>query len=1149
MSETKGAENGDSEQHSSDSDFRLSTTSARANLPPKRKSDALPQEDWEFTAHHSPGRFNSQFKSVAGEASLQAQPTLLNGAPEPGREPASTHSRSASPESDLETTVPLPLHENKDLHVKSAPQQRFPSTASQPDPPFTQVKRTPYLYGHIQDVQTQGSGPQTSPSKWQGSQPFHSTLPEDITHVSASIPSTLAKSSADLAIAHMANNVTLGHVGEDDPDPRVADRNAAPQFMQVDLHPQGPAENNQEPVEDYRIEATGADIPDQDPVICAQDTTFRAVEEGIDESPLQQSGIKCSFSDADFLSPNVPKRRKRFKVASNFNLTEDMDDGRDPLEEARRYRQDFMESRRNSERSSPMQSPTAPFAAQRQGMQPSSKTRPATFSEQDPIQLKTTEGHIDQNVIDLEETEDLSAGDDKYEPLNVIEGVETLAITTKDSGKILASPSLDFGAKDSMTDGFKDGGSNGVAGADFHMPEAELQSTVASIDTDTLRSAILDPSSNVDMNVREPTPAARIHEPSHLMIEAPGTESQANATKNPAQRAQQNNTSKEPSHHHQCELHGTGDLELQALEHQESPPLSPCPPISQYYVRDRNSDQYTASAPPPFLEGTEDTKPDDQEMQSHRSPSEAALAQDSLSDEAPGHQQHDSTTVAGSTFSERTQSSAFVTEPASLDVPVPVTSMVTQPPNSVPMEGTQGIVPSAPASIYERFRAAYPAYSGDMKHFVAICRKISILLKSNRMEHQSLWDDFIVRHKVEYAHHLRQCAEDAEDSLPYEEFYHNNIEDPQHHRRIINRKNLDEALSLIEQAPSVRNYQGAAVRSADSRTHESKLPENSEISIATPSKVSEARVTIDLTKDDPGSNPRRLAHSGTNQSTTSNNKKAGRSIPFDEPENSRSRQASREIDVATSSNAVHLGQGSESLHSLDASGNRNIDTSAPREVDLLMRKHSESSNPGSDSTAKPYSASSLPSETISVHARYEASIRERWGINPHDFLDRKYIDELGTPQMGRLWSVAQDLGLAEARHLIRRQIQARVKSNSNSQTRKMTKVDLNAVRQIIQNRKKNQGQAFGKGGVRGMNAPDLLSLPKTNTAEEAQDKKVVDQWWQDKDSPFTAFVRAYRSIQPGKGNSYAKNAKKATVRTERVEKVQKQIIDILGWSL
>ena len=43
------------------------------------------------------------------------------------------------------------------------------------------------------------------------------------------------------------------------------------------------------------------------------------------------------------------------------------------------------------------------------------------------------------------------------------------------------------------------------------------------------------------------------------------------------------------------------------------------------------------------------------------------------------------------------------------------------------------------------------------------------------MEHPSLWDDFIVRHRVEYAQYLSQCNDEAEDPIPYERFYRNKV--------------------------------------------------------------------------------------------------------------------------------------------------------------------------------------------------------------------------------------------------------------------------------------------------------------------------------------------------------------------------------------
>lgn len=88
-------------------------------------------------------------------------------------------------------------------------------------------------------------------------------------------------------------------------------------------------------------------------------------------------------------------------------------------------------------------------------------------------------------------------------------------------------------------------------------------------------------------------------------------------------------------------------------------------------------------------------------------------------------------------------------------------------------------------AVFDSFRCAYPAYMGNEKHFVAMCRKILTLEMENRMEHKSLWDDFIIRHQMEYRQHLLGCTEQAEDPMPYEKFYRAEIDRPQFNKGIV----------------------------------------------------------------------------------------------------------------------------------------------------------------------------------------------------------------------------------------------------------------------------------------------------------------------------------------------------------------------------
>ncbi|KAI9706721.1 MAG: hypothetical protein M1836_003732 [Candelina mexicana] len=97
-------------------------------------------------------------------------------------------------------------------------------------------------------------------------------------------------------------------------------------------------------------------------------------------------------------------------------------------------------------------------------------------------------------------------------------------------------------------------------------------------------------------------------------------------------------------------------------------------------------------------------------------------------------------------------------------------------------------------SVMARFKAAYPDYTGEPSHFRTMCSRIERLLAEDRMEHRSLWDDFVGRHRTDYKRYVVECTEGGEDPLPYEKFYRDHIDEPKYTKRILSPTTLKEAL-------------------------------------------------------------------------------------------------------------------------------------------------------------------------------------------------------------------------------------------------------------------------------------------------------------------------------------------------------------------
>lgn len=117
-----------------------------------------------------------------------------------------------------------------------------------------------------------------------------------------------------------------------------------------------------------------------------------------------------------------------------------------------------------------------------------------------------------------------------------------------------------------------------------------------------------------------------------------------------------------------------------------------------------------------------------------------------------------------------------------------------------PREQLETQVSREDRSLFTRFKTEYPDYTGNASHFEKICSKIESLARVDRMEHPSLWDDFVIRHKTDYPQYTSQCMEDALDPVPYERFYRTAIEEPKYTKRLVTPKTLYE---VVPQSPSV----------------------------------------------------------------------------------------------------------------------------------------------------------------------------------------------------------------------------------------------------------------------------------------------------------------------------------------------------------
>lgn len=585
----------------------------------------------------------------------------------------------------------------------------------------------------------------------------------------------------------------------------------------------------------------------------------------------------------------------------------------------------------------------------------------------------------------------------------------------------------------------------------------------------------------------------------------------------------------------------------------------------------------------------------------------------------------------------------------------------------LPLEKVKQKSPVQRQNVFDKFKKAYPAYSGDMKHFAAICRKISQLVQATRMEHQSLWDDFIVRHKIEYSQYLRRCAEEAEDAVPYEDFYQTEIEAPQYQKGVIGRRNLDEALALVAQKSSAKQVhvelredepcaepgkhkstsgsdpvlENMDQENAFARDDEPRKPvgTRSAPKPASPQKIVQkpvkSQVAIDLSAQKAHSEaitdggPRVSPFNAKNAikeaiSTRVVQKPLESRVTIDltgddelddQHRKPKQREVLPQLAVPHLSNGVSVepptmqhrqdsSDSSDSPYQLPRVPSAMQSSGVPRPLESIrsprvpvttstrsatksLRRSLPWTKPNSvaPQSSPVATASDSPKSLLapdlrevrakeSDNARFQpltksapnrakhgpgllnichGVIQSNWGLEAHELLEPEYCREqiLSDTMIELLAGIASKVDVGEARNRIKGAIDTRIKDNARrgvghpSQARKILKADLEMVRGVVETSSMS---------TTSMSTTSPFSLPHTNTAVEKQDEGTPSKWWDDDHSPFKSFARAYASIRPGKGNSFAQADSAEPRDAETVDEaarsgVQLKKINFLGWNL
>ncbi|OJD36823.1 telomerase holoenzyme est3 subunit [Diplodia corticola] len=91
-----------------------------------------------------------------------------------------------------------------------------------------------------------------------------------------------------------------------------------------------------------------------------------------------------------------------------------------------------------------------------------------------------------------------------------------------------------------------------------------------------------------------------------------------------------------------------------------------------------------------------------------------------------------------------------------------------------------------PTDIFDQFSQAYPEYTGNRKHFENLCGQLEWLRSIERGLHPFLWDDYIIRSRIDFKNYTEGCADEGIDPLPWYKYYVEAIYTPRFKRGIMN---------------------------------------------------------------------------------------------------------------------------------------------------------------------------------------------------------------------------------------------------------------------------------------------------------------------------------------------------------------------------
>ncbi|KAL8918112.1 MAG: hypothetical protein Q9208_007554 [Pyrenodesmia sp. 3 TL-2023] len=405
----------------------------------------------------------------------------------------------------------------------------------------------------------------------------------------------------------------------------------------------------------------------------------------------------------------------------------------------------------------------------------------------------------------------------------------------------------------------------------------------------------------------------------------------------------------------------------------------------------------------------------------------------------------------------------------------------------------QEITPQS--DIFARFKSQYPDYLGTREHFVGMCRRILQLLEADRMEHKSLWDDFIIRHKTDYPQYCQRCMETAEDAKPYERFYREEIDEPKYSKRIMQPPTLSAVIPDGTCAVAVQR----SVSPVKLESPNARFGAQSKLSSVAPGRSSPLKKTPRPNRSDG-----RVSILADDRRTT-------------EAEGDR---RSPEIKTKRPAGFIKAGGHSDALTpkvTIDLTGER-----SPSPTPAIGQR---SLNPSPKKSTRP-SPRKMPWREGRPSTRSPSSGEEKLSQarNGGSF-----------KQSSKQRTLSGSLTAPSSRT-------ADVVSTRDGNSTKKSMVDtVTSDRGVVKPLSSTQAGSFKRSESKlddssSTNIGREQTVPDPgNRSQSKQQTTHVDEWWKDDNTPFREYARLYQSITPGRGNAWASEKAREKNNGKRAE--------------